>query len=81
MRLSKENALEDKAGVLKSAYSALTKRQRDIEHVKTWSELPNSVASTKQNLDTFMLAIAQDVDKFNTEIQSAKGILKGRTSK
>ncbi|CAJ1377389.1 unnamed protein product [Effrenium voratum] len=79
LKLSKERGLAEKEGALKAAYADLTKHQSQIEHVKTWKELPNTDGPlTKGTLDNFLLDIARDVDKYNREIESVKGILKAR---
>ncbi|CAJ1402570.1 unnamed protein product [Effrenium voratum] len=79
LKLSKERGLAEKEGALKAAYADLTKHQSQIEHVKTWKELPNTDGPlTKGALDNFLLDIARDVDKYNKEIESVKGILKAR---
>ena len=79
LKLSKERGLAEKEGALKAAYADLTKHQSQIEHVKTWKELPNTDGPlTKGALDNFLLDIARDVDKYNREIESVKGILKAR---
>ncbi|CAJ1436969.1 unnamed protein product [Effrenium voratum] len=75
LKLSKERGLAEKEGALKAAYADLTKHQSQIEHVKTWKELPNTDGPlTKGALDNFLLDIARDVDKYNREIESVKGI-------
>ncbi|CAJ1434523.1 unnamed protein product [Effrenium voratum] len=79
LKLSKERGLAEKEGALKAAYADLTKHQSQIEHVKTWKELPNTDGPlTKGALDNFLLDIARDVDKYNREIESVKGVLKAR---
>ena len=76
MKLSKEGALKDRAGLMKEAYTTLSKHLRDLDHVKAWEELPGESILSKTSLDNFLGDIAANVKKYNTEIEAAKGALK-----
>ncbi len=76
MKLSKDKDLSDKTGIMKQAYSTLSKHIRDLDHVRAWEELPGDKPLTKSNLDEFLGAVALDVQKYNKEIEGAKGTLK-----
>ena len=76
MRLSKEKALAEKRQVMKEAWSILSGHHRDLEHVSNWNELPSNESLTKGSLDSFLGKVAQDVSRFNREIEGAKGMLK-----
>ena len=79
-RLSKEKNLVDKAPIMKAAYQALSKHQRDLDHVKCWGEIPGVERVSKVACDKFLAAIADDVSKYNKEIEAAKGQLKSLTN-
>ncbi len=76
LRLSKEKALAEKSKAMKEAWSTLSNHHRDLEHVNNWNELPSSESLSKASLDSFLAKIAQDVSRFNREIEGAKGMLK-----
>jgi len=75
-RLSKDKNLADKAPIMKQAYQALSKHQRELDHVKCWGEIPGAEQVSKMACDKFLSTIAEDVAKYNREIEAAKGQLK-----
>ncbi len=76
IKLSKDKGLEDNMSIMKEAYATLSKHLRNLDHVKEREELPGETTLNKENLDAFLATIAKDVQKYNKEIESAKGILK-----
>ncbi len=78
----KEPKLKDKMPVMKEAYKILSGHLNDIDHVLTLEELPNGKTTTKSNLEEFLCEVAGAVDKYNGEMESARGFLNSKkTSK
>ena len=63
---------------VKEGYQALTGHITNIQNLLMFSELPEKALVNKISLENFIGNIAQDVDKYNGEIQAAKARAKAK---
>ena len=47
-----------------------------LTHMKEFNELPDGLEATKSNLDSLMVAMAEDTQAYNELIESTRGLLK-----
>lgn len=73
-----EPKLQDKLPVMREAYKVLSGHLADIDSVLTLEELPNGKTTTKSNLEEFMCEVAVSAEKYNGEMESARGFLNSK---
>ena len=76
---SKLIAQADLQGLVKEGYKTLSTHIQNLNNFLMFDELPSDASVNKASLENFIGHIAQDVEKFNGEIQAAKARAKAKS--
>lgn len=61
---------------LKRGHATCATHLQKLTHMKEFNELPDGLEATKSNLDSLMVAMAEDTQAYNELIESTRGLLK-----
>ena len=76
---SKLTAQADVQGLFKEGYKTLSTHITNLNNFLMFDELPGDASVNKASLENFIGHVAQDVEKFNGEIQAAKARAKAKS--